>query len=1244
VWAIVGISAWAVAADQHWPWVWSVVVAAAFVSATVCWRWMRLTTRDPVWVAHHIEAGFPELGASLLTALEQAPEPRTRRLSYLQYSVVKDAVQHGRQRNWTGIVPAGRLRLAQLANVVCLLLLIGACSLLVGRKDAAARLTATTPDGPLIPTEILDVDVQPGNTEIERGTTLLVVARFASGLPAEASLVVEDVVADPTEDAADTEKDADERIRTRTMVRSLDDPQFVGRVPAVANDMQYTVEFAGQESPTYRVTVFDYPALERADVRLNYPSFTSLEPKLIEDVRHVTAVEGTELTILCRLNKEVVDARLIDRDGEALVLERTDDETPVYAATITLSNSRRFKLHLKDADDRENELPAEFVVNVKQNRPPTLKIAKPGHDVRVSPIEELGLMAELSDDFGLLRYGMSYSLGGGEPTEIVLSDSDGEDEPAIEKRNQFEHLIDFEALDAEPDQLVSYYVWAEDAATGDQIRQTMSDMYFAEVRHFEEIFRQGEQPTEQQQREQQQQQQQEGEQGNGERAEQLAELQKEIVNATWKLIRRETLAEPTDPFADDALLVQQSQQEALDQLDELAGEIVDEESLQHVEVAREAMETVLQHATAAAEGPATGPLRPALSAEQQAYQALLKLRAREFNVVEGGPQQGPSSGSGSGGGNRSQQQLNQLELSAEENRYETQSRAQNREQQQGEQGAGDESRQFLDRLRELARRQEDLNERVRELQSELEAAENETERDEIERELKRLREQQREVLRDTDELQNDMENSENSEQLQEPREQLEETRSRVQQASEALDEGQLSEAVTEGTRAGRELNELRDDFRRRTADRFSEEMRELRDTARELDERQQQLSEQLAAENESRNQTLRDRGMREEIGRGLAEQQRQLGELVEQMQETVQEAEEPEPLLAQQLYDTVRQVSDQNVEQALDMAQQLVDIGVTREATDAMEAADRGIGQLREGVERAASSVLGSETEALRRAEQELEDLADQLNREIQDAQGSDNQDGQPGEPSEASDGQRSENPAAPGEGQQPSSGEPGEASGNREQQEQQQQQQAGGGRGGSEPGEPNDGPNNGPNDEPNDRQLRQGTPGGESEPQEPNDDEQPPRPGQATGQPGQDGQPRQGGGRGGLPDGFEDFLDEFTNPGGPITGEDFRPWADRLRNVEDLLDDPELSSEAARILDRAEAARAEYRRHSKVPDWTKLQELVAEPLVELRRLVADEIRRQQSPDALVPIDRDPVPAEYSEAVRLYFERLGSGQ
>ena len=59
----------------------------------------------------------------------------------------------------------------------------------------------------------------------------------------------------------------------------------------------------------------------------------------------------------------------------------------------------------------------------------------------------------------------------------------------------------------------------------------------------------------------------------------------------------------------------------------------------------------------------------------------------------------------------------------------------------------------------------------------------------------------------------------------------------------ALEDGRLPQAVTEGARAGRQLNDLRDEVRKKASNRFSEDVTNMRDQARKLDEQQGRLSE-----------------------------------------------------------------------------------------------------------------------------------------------------------------------------------------------------------------------------------------------------------------------------------------------------------------------------------------------------------------------------------------------------------------
>lgn len=109
----------------------------------------------------------------------------------------------------------------------------------------------------------------------------------------------------------------------------------------------------------------------------------------------------------------------------------------------------------------------------------------------------------------------------------------------------------------------------------------------------------------------------------------------------------------------------------------------------------------------------------------------------------------------------------------------------------------------------------------------------------------------------------------------------------------------------------------------------------------------------------------------------------------------------------------------------------------------------------------------------------------------------------------------------------------------------------------------------------------------------------------------------------------------------GPLTGEEFNRWAERLRDVGDLVETPEMRNAIASALEQARRLRRDFRQDQKKPDWTVVQLQIVQPLVEVRNRVAEELARRDSKDSLAPIDRDPVPNRFAESVRRYYEELG---
>ena len=257
---------------------------------------------------------------------------------------------------------------------------------------------------------------------------------------------------------------------------------------------------------------------------------------------------------------------------------------------------------------------------------------------------------------------------------------------------------------------------------------------------------------------------------------------------------------------------------------------------------------------AGARQPVVGPLATALEAEQKAYAGLLRLRDREHDVTRG-PARGRRRRQGE------QQELAGLELKQQESRYET------RREAAGAQRGARPDREALSRLDELARRQQALSERLKEAQAALEQG-REPDEAEQERRLKRLREEQQELLEEMDQLAQRLERQSAAsasrrsgedgregageaerervrEALERTRAELERSRREAAAAAEALARGQTGQALGASTRAERELQRARGDLAKNVGAGLDQEMRELRDAARRLDEQQQQIGKAL---------------------------------------------------------------------------------------------------------------------------------------------------------------------------------------------------------------------------------------------------------------------------------------------------------------------------------------------------------------------------------------------------------------
>jgi len=1273
--ALAEVSGW-----WSWPVVfgWLGLVAAALLGGL--W-WAEKRRPDTRKLARRVEDAHPDLRAALLAALDQKPDADGR-MGYLQERLVGDVAEHAVTHRWVRRVSNRRLAAAGWAQFAAILAFGMSIWLLLGEAPSVGPLAGggeNPKEEPGATTKSVSVDVSPGDVSLEKGSRLVIEAVFSGRIPADAMVVV-------------TRGDGDRRI---PMEVGLEDSVFSAMLPKVDRPGAYRVAWESDESDVFEIDVFEHPALSQVDAVVTPPEVVGGERREILDTRKITVMEGSRVEWRLAINKPVRDAELFGEDGSILPLEPDESDPTLLIATHEPTESRRYRVHLVDEEDRANHDPPWLTVNVKRNVPPELTLTFPGRDYEVSAVQELPVEGEVWDDVAVERAGLAYRIGD-RREEITLK---GETLPGGET-HPLAARIDFEKLDARPRDLLTYHFWAEDRDNEGELRRVTSDMFFAEVRSFDQGMREG-QP------------QQGGGQGQqqGDSGE-LLRLQKDVINAAWRLRRYHELGRPFDSFASDVEVVQESQLVVVSKVEGVIQKTRDPELQQIYTEAREIMERAAGEFGDTLEKQDGALIAAGHQTALDAYAKLIQARAREQQVSL-------SKSTGSGQSGQRQRRNMNLELEQKELKYEQQSQA----QQSAKTEEQKENLAVLERLKELARRQEAIADKIKELEKQLQDADEE-ERSEIERQLERLREEQRELLREVDDLSERMDSEQNRSDMAREREKLQKTRRNVQDAAEKLESNDLASAANSATRAQRELQQMEEDFREKTSQRFSEEMRGLRQNARRLAENQEALGEELEQlERETSGENGEAQERRGELAQSLAGQAESLDALLEEMKQLSQESETSEPLLSESLYEAVRDAEMSGVGDSLEEARDFTFYDRGNRAREAERAAARGIEALKESVEEAAEKVLGSESDALRLARNELDQLIDQSRQEAERLSREGGAGGQ-SKSGEGAESPRDEQKGPPGAGEErkgerqgeSQQGRPGESTGSSPAEqskegdragEESESREEGRGAGRQPSNEPGEGrsPSGEPGSQPGGRQPgredEEGreSPGGQAPGQQPGQGDSSERmagqgrngegqspggqspggqgQGQQPGQrPGEDGRPgrepgsQQGGAlAGGSSDrrgvggaGGDDRGAAPPQPGsangplffqqesrrqsrpGPITGEDYEQWRDRLGAVEEMLSQDELRNRAARVRDEARALRSDFQRDNHPPGAAAIEQRITDPLVELRDRISEELSKMNEENPVAPIDRDPVPSEFRDLVRRYYEELGAGE
>ena len=484
------------------------VIATAVLALVAALIWAFRPARDlpsDARVARFVEEREESLDDRLVSAAQLASSSDP--LSAVGRLFTEDVARRAADVDPEAIVPAPTLRRAAVQAAAALLLALA----IVGLGRGTIRQATDVLTLRLFPSRVV-LQVTPGSVRLPSGSPLTIEARLiGNAAPVVAQLLRIDAGADP--DSADW---------TATEMVAGDGGRFTLPLESIEASFKYRVAAGAARSEIFDVRVARAPRVARVDVEYSYPPALRMPPRVEEDTGDIYAPAGTDVRIRVQTEGDAATGTMALTNGRAIALKR--EPPTLVSETVRVVEDGSYRITLADREGLTNPGDTEYFIRVLEDRPPEVHVVRPARDRAVTRLEEVEIEAEAEDDHGVDRLELVYAIRGGEERSVPLRIDAGR--TAVNGR----HTLYLEDLDVRPGDFVSYYLRARDVARGKRPSEVRSDIFFLEVKPFEQEFALA--------------RSQGGGAGGGSNRsiDDLVAAQKEIIVATWKLDRRSQAA------------------------------------------------------------------------------------------------------------------------------------------------------------------------------------------------------------------------------------------------------------------------------------------------------------------------------------------------------------------------------------------------------------------------------------------------------------------------------------------------------------------------------------------------------------------------------------------------------------------------------------------------------------------------------------------------------------------------------
>jgi hypothetical protein len=497
---------------------------------------------------------------------------------------------------------------------------------------------------------------------------------------------------------------------------------------SIDRTFRYKVTAGSHVSREYTITALLPPRVRRIDAQYVYPAFSGLSARTETDAGDLYGPAGTRVRVQVHTDKPIASGEMALGGANVVPMKASGDT--VLETELVLTKDDSYRLRLADRDGLRSNGDTEYFIRLMDDRPPEVHILRPSGDQQITPLEEVAIEARADDDYGIASFDLVYSVAGRREHSVPFGRVTGTQVAKVGA-----HLLPAEELGVQPGDVITYYARARDVGRGKRPTETKSDIFFLEVRPFNEEFVAA---------------QSQAMSGAGDpQIESLIAAQKEIINATWNIERRAAAGRS----AEDVKAVAQAQAELKARAERIIGRgrmrpqyPFPQQTIPFGQQGGrpsgpDAVSAAIDAMTRAVQQLESDRTKDAIPHEMAALQGLLQAQA-EVQRRQVSQQANGATGGGSGRQGQDLSALFDKELQRQQRtNYETRSQIEERPDQRDDQSA-------LDRIRDLAKRQEDLSRRQRELaQSGLSAEEMKRQLEKLTREQSELREQAEELAR-----------------------------------------------------------------------------------------------------------------------------------------------------------------------------------------------------------------------------------------------------------------------------------------------------------------------------------------------------------------------------------------------------------------------------------------------------------------------------------------------------------------